>query len=112
MQGMIKWLLFAAATEQIHAQGQPIVYGAVEEDLADRFQRDGMEATRLSEPKYVEEFNAVKLPLVIDTDDLFDKLHVVMPDLMRDTPLLGERFVYNGTLPEVPKTQPAKVAVA
>ncbi|HWB38885.1 MAG TPA: hypothetical protein VG604_01470, partial [Candidatus Saccharimonadales bacterium] len=65
IQRTMKWPLFTASVAHIVEHDLGPVFGAVEEDLEQSLMRAGVPVVDLARPKFVEEFNASKMPIRI-----------------------------------------------
>jgi len=110
MQRNLKWLLFTAGVSYIKSHDLGPVYGAVETSLARGLRVEGMPVTSLSEPKFVEEFNATKMAISIDMAGLTQKIEDDRPELFSAMQSRRNDFVYVGTVPEIETGQKAAVA--
>jgi N-acyl-L-homoserine lactone synthetase len=97
VQGKLKWPLFAAGVSYIVDHQLGPVFGAVEESLEQGLQTAGVPVSSIGEPKFVEEFNATKLPIRIDIPGLSQRLEEDKPDLLDAMQALTKGFVYSGT---------------
>jgi N-acyl-L-homoserine lactone synthetase len=99
LQRGLKWILFTAGVSYILDHDLGPVYGAVERSLARGLRMEGMPVTELAEPKFVEEFNSVKLPIRIDITGLARKMETDQPGVLKDMQELTNNFVYSGVAP-------------
>lgn len=99
VQHGLKWLLFTAGVAYVAKRDLGPVYGAVEASLARGLQIEGVPVTTMAEPKFVEEFNATKLPIRVDLAGLTRKIEADQADLLSAIRAQPGDFVYSGVAP-------------
>lgn len=98
VQRNLKWPLFTAGVSYVIENGLGPVFGAVEESLEQGLQTAGVPVSQLGTAKYVEEFNASKLPIRIDIAGLARKIEDDQPNLLSAMHVLKNDFVYSGVV--------------
>lgn len=107
-----KWLLFTAGVSYVTGHELGPVYGAVEASLARGLRIEGVPATQLGAPKFVEEFNATKQPIRVDVHGLTQKIEGDQPNLLDAMRTHQGDFVYSGVVPTPAMETMEEVAVA
>ncbi len=94
--GLIKWLLFAAGVNYANENRLGPVLAVVKDSLADALDSIGVPVVRLAPPKFVEEYNSSKLPILVNVDGLTQTLNREKSDVVSEMKKVGEDFVFSG----------------
>jgi hypothetical protein len=110
VQGAVKWTSYAAAEAYILSHDLGPTYATVEPGLETDFRRSRMPFERIAPPKYVPEYAADNLGLVIDTNGFAEVVRRVKPGMLEGlTEHEGEFFFYGKRVPALapaPRTVP------
>jgi N-acyl-L-homoserine lactone synthetase len=107
LQKGIKWLLFTAGVSYIAENDLGPVFGAVEQSLARGLTMEGMPVEELAEPKFVPEFNATKLPIKIDIDELARRMKASDSSMLESMSTRNGAFAYTGSAQPTGTSVPA-----
>jgi N-acyl-L-homoserine lactone synthetase len=106
VQGGIKWALFTGALAYVRAHNLGPTYATVEEGVERDFARCRMKTERVADPKYVEEYQADNLGVVIDTEDFAVVVDRVQPGMLEQLTTNEGAFTFYGRQPSRPVTPP------
>jgi hypothetical protein len=104
IQSNLRWPLFTAGVNAINDNNLGPVFGAVKENLARGLNISGVPVTNLiPKAKFIPEFNAEKLPIRVEINELTQRLEDDRPELTEAirAASANAEFTYSGTVTPV-----------
>lgn len=99
VQEFLKWPLYTKGLTHIASHNLGPTYGVVEPALERGLRRQFVPVERLGEPKFIPEYDAPNLPILIDTNLLMRRMEGLNPGMMQQAIETGQQFAFIGELP-------------